>query len=68
MLKNKKAQSTLEYITVFTAIVAAIVILAYAKLQPAVNSMLDASAQKITDAAAQFKGNAAVTTGTTGGL
>ncbi len=55
MLSNKKAQSTLEYITLFTAIVAAIVILAYAKLQPAVNSMLDASAGKITAAAENFK-------------
>lgn len=66
MLNHRKGQSTLEYIAVFTAVVAAIVILAYSKLQPAVSSVLDASAAKISSAAQDFKGDAVVTIGTTG--
>jgi hypothetical protein len=41
MLKPKKAQGTLEYIIVFTAIVAAIVLAANTFLKPRVNAMLD---------------------------
>lgn len=54
MLKKNKAQSTLEYITVFSAIVAAILVLAYTKLKPAVSSVMDSAAGKITTAADNF--------------
>lgn len=54
MLKKSKAQSTLEYITVFSAITAAILVLAYTKLKPAVEKVLDSSADKITTAADNF--------------
>lgn len=54
MLKKNKAQSTLEYITVFSAIVAAILVLAYTKLKPAVEKVLDSSAGKITTASDNF--------------
>lgn len=59
MLRERKAQSTLEYITVFTAIVAAIVVLAYAVLKPAVGKLMNAAADKIGDAADQFNPPAA---------
>ncbi len=55
MFKKNKAQSTLEYITVFSAIVAAILILAYAKLKPAVSGVMDSAVSKITTAADNFK-------------
>jgi len=54
MLKKTKGQSTLEYITVFVAIVAAIVLVAAAILKPSVNKIFDASANKINAAAAAF--------------
>lgn len=54
MLTKRKGQSTLEYITVFAAIVAAILVFAYTKLNPAVQSVLNASATKITNATANF--------------
>lgn len=59
---REKGQSTLEYITVFAAIVAAIVIFAFAKLKPAVEDVMDSSAGKITNAASEFNTNATVTT------
>lgn len=58
MLVKKKGQSTLEYITVFAAIVAAIVIFAFAKLKPAVENVMDSTSTKITDAATSFSSNA----------
>lgn len=67
MLSRKKAQSTLEYITVFAAIVAAIVLFAYTRLRPAVESVLGSSASKITEAATTFSSTISTggTTGTT---
>lgn len=55
MFRNKKAQSTLEYITIFVAIVAAIVAFAWSTLNPAAKSMLEASANKITNAVTAFE-------------
>ncbi|MBU1124502.1 MAG: class III signal peptide-containing protein [Candidatus Omnitrophica bacterium] len=52
---RRKGQGTLEYITVFAAIVAAILIFAYAKLKPAVETVMDSSADKITTAAETFR-------------
>ncbi|MDD2679213.1 MAG: hypothetical protein PHO03_00205 [Candidatus Omnitrophica bacterium] len=54
MLKRKRAQSTLEYIAVFAAIVGAIIIFAYLKLKPAVENVMDSSATKITTATSDF--------------
>jgi len=54
MLRKRKAQSTLEYIAVFAAIVGAIVVFAYAKLKPAVQNVMDSSATKITTATNNF--------------
>lgn len=54
MPRKIKAQSTLEYITVFVAIVTAIVALAYISLRPAVSNVLNASANKITNASNTF--------------
>ena len=54
MRNKRKAQSTLEYITVFAVIVAAIVIFAYKSLNPAVQNMLNASATKINNATSNF--------------
>lgn len=54
MHREKKAQSTLEYITVFAVIVTVVVALAYNSLRPAVSNMLNTSASKITNATATF--------------
>lgn len=51
---KRKGQSTLEYITVFAAIVAAIVIFSYSKLKPAVENMMNASATKINNSTNNF--------------
>lgn len=50
MLRREKAQSTLEYIIVFSAIVAAILVFAYSKMKPAVEQVFNSSAAKITNA------------------
>ncbi|MCG2713865.1 MAG: hypothetical protein L6308_03340 [Candidatus Omnitrophica bacterium] len=57
MIKGRRAQSTLEYIAVFAAIVGAIVIFAYSKMKPAVENVFNASATKIGDAASNFTSN-----------
>lgn len=54
MFKRSKAQSTLEYIAVFAAIVGAIVVFAWSKMKPAVENVFNASATKIGDAASNF--------------
>ena len=55
MLRNRKAQSTLEYIAVFAAIVGAIVFFAWSKMKPAVQNVMDSSASKIQTATETFK-------------
>jgi len=55
MRRNRKGQSTLEYVTIFVAIVAAVVILAYTKFKPAVESLYNGVANKITNAATTFE-------------
>lgn len=55
MLKKMKGQSTLEYITVFVAVVVAIVLLAANILRPSINKVLEASADRINAAAANFQ-------------
>ncbi len=55
MSRNKRrGQSTLEYIIVFTAIVAAILIFAYKTLNPAVGNVMGSAASRITNAADTF--------------
>ncbi|TAM38542.1 class III signal peptide-containing protein [bacterium] len=41
MLRQKRAQSTLEYIIIFTAVVGAILLAANTIIKPKVNSMLE---------------------------
>jgi hypothetical protein len=54
MLGKRRGQSTLEYIAVFAAIVAAILVFAYTKMKPAVEGVMDSSANGITSAASRF--------------
>ena len=54
MLRRKKAQSTLEYIIIFTAVVVAVFVVAYNALRPAMENLNNASAREISDAAARF--------------
>lgn len=54
MLRSKKGQSTLEYIVLFAAVVAAIIAFAYTNLRTGVQSVQTEAGQKITDAAASF--------------
>lgn len=55
MRRKKKGQSTLEYITIFVAIVAAVIILAYAKFRPAVESLYNGVANRLSNAATTFQ-------------
>ena len=57
MLRKRKGQSTLEYIIVFVAIVAAILLFAYAKLKPSIEGLYNGAQTKITAAGVSF-GNA----------
>jgi len=54
MLKRKKGQSTLEYIIVFVAIVAAIMLTAWAFLGPTMNKVMNSAAGRINNAATAF--------------
>ncbi len=54
MLSKKKGQSTLEYIIVFSAIVAAIMLVAWKVLNPAMNRVMDSAANQINNAASSF--------------
>jgi uncharacterized protein (UPF0333 family) len=54
MLKRKKGQSTLEYITVFVVVIAAIVVVISGVLRPAVNQVITSSATRVNTAATQF--------------
>ena len=54
MLRTKKAQSTLEYIIIFVAIVAAVFTLAYKTIKPGVERVINASAREMTTSAANF--------------
>ena len=56
VLTRNKGQSILEYITVFTAIVAVIVLLAMTKLKPAISHLLDNAAAKIQNSGTNFGG------------
>lgn len=57
MFRKRKAQSTLEYITVFAAIVAAIVVVAYSVLKPAIKNLFEKAAEKINNTATTFAAN-----------
>ncbi|MFH1245204.1 MAG: hypothetical protein V1662_01840 [Candidatus Omnitrophota bacterium] len=48
MKKNRKGQSTLEYVIIWTAVVAAILIAAKTALQPAVTGAVTSASGKIT--------------------
>ena len=55
MLNRKKGQSTLEYITVFVAIVAVIVFVAFTVMRPAVNRVMVSAGNRIGAAAVGFE-------------
>jgi len=58
MSKCRRAQSTLEYIAIFAAIVGAVVIFAYSKMKPAVENVMDSAADKITRSTTDFSTSA----------
>lgn len=55
MKRAIRGQSWLEYMILFTAVVAAILVFGYTKIKPAVEKVMDASAGKIEDAATNFQ-------------
>lgn len=54
MLRARKAQSTLEYIIIFVAIVAAVFVLAYKTLKPGVQKVIEGSKREMDNAATKF--------------
>jgi len=63
MLRSRRAQSTLEYILVFTAVVAAIIFFANSVLKPKVGNMLEHVANEAETAVnhISFGGNTTTT-------
>jgi len=57
MLRSRKAQSTLEYIVVFTIVVAVIFVVAHSTFRPAIVNLIDAAAGKVSNAADEFRNN-----------
>ena len=57
LLRKKKGQSTMEYIVLFAAVVAAILAFAYTSLRGGVKRVLDESGNKIDSAADRFSRN-----------
>jgi uncharacterized protein (UPF0333 family) len=55
MLRKKKGQSTLEYIVLFAAVVAAVIAFAYVNLRGGVQRVQQEAGAKITDAADRFR-------------
>lgn len=51
----KKAQSTLEYMAIFAAVVGAIVVFSYQKIKPAVEGIMDSAVTKLDGAATDFE-------------
>lgn len=54
MLRSRRAQSTLEYIVVFTIVIAVIFVVAHNAFRPAIVNLIDAAAGKVSNAATQF--------------
>jgi Flp pilus assembly pilin Flp len=54
MLRKKKGQSTMEYIVLFAAVIAAILAFAYTSLRGGVNRVMTESGNKIDAAADRF--------------
>lgn len=52
--RDKKAQSTLEYILILSAVVALIIVGAATMIKPGVEKALDNADNAITDAASKF--------------
>lgn len=53
-MKGKRGQSTLEYIIVFTAVVAGILLVAYSTLKPGLQQVYTQSNTELNDAADRF--------------
>lgn len=56
-VRNKKGQSTVEYVIVFTAIAAAIIFAATSIIQPAVNQTYSQAGNSITKGGTYFSDN-----------
>ena len=54
MLIRRKGQSTLEYVAIWAAVVAAVVGVAASKMKPAVEGVMSSSTGKISSAASSF--------------
>ena len=63
MMQKIRAQSTLEYMAIFAAVVGAIVVLSYTKIKPAIGDLLDGAATKITNAGDDFNTTATTESG-----
>lgn len=57
MVRREKGQSILEYITVFTAIVAAVLVLAYGPIRGAINNIITNATTSIGNHATTFGAN-----------
>ena len=53
-MHKKRGQSTLEYIVLFAVIVAAVLAFTWLRMRPAVDRVMQSSADRITDAADNF--------------
>lgn len=54
MLRKTRGQSTLEYVMVFAAVVAALILVVYNGLNPSVGRLVGAAATKMDTAATAF--------------
>lgn len=57
MFKAKKAQSTLEYIIIFSVIIVAVFVLAYGILRESMQNLLTNTSAQIEEAVVQFAPN-----------
>lgn len=54
MHRDARGQSTLEYIVIFAAIVAVIVVIAYTTIRPSIVKMMGAAATRINNSSESF--------------
>lgn len=54
MLRTKKAQSTLEYIIIFSVVIVAVFVVAYNTLSPKVKGLVTKASEKVEQAGDTF--------------
>lgn len=54
MLRKKKAQSTLEYIIIFSVVIVAVFVVAYSAFSPKVRDLVTKASDKVGNASATF--------------